>query len=106
MCDYETVMLDYERRVFKHLTKVPITKEELVADLSIKDNVKYNLEEIFYDIVTESACEMGVPTHVVRLGKRFWMAANPQDFLIFFNHNGSALTNLRPNKAIVWLISK
>lgn len=92
--------------IFTYLTKSSITVAELVKDLSIEDRVKYDLMEMIYDITTESAIEMGNPTHIVRLGRRFWMAANPEDFIVFFNLNGTALANLRPNKSIVWLVNK
>ena len=89
---------------FKYISKTPITATELVDGLIIEDRLKYYLTEMVYDMATQSALEMGNPTHVVRLGRRFWMVANPEDFLIFFNHNGTAVANLRPSKSVVWLV--
>lgn len=92
--------------IFKQLSKASITATELVKDLPILSYPKSDLIEMIHSIVTASACEMGCPTHIVRLGRRFWMAANPEDFVIFYNHYGSALANLRPNKSVVWLVDK
>src|ERR1700677_936794 len=91
---------DPYQTVFAVLTKTVINVEDLIKDLPIEDRVKYGLVQMVYDITTESALEMGHPTHIVRLGRRFWLAANPDDFIIFFDHDGTALANLRPNKSV------
>jgi len=96
---------DYET-VFAHLTKTPITISDLVKYLPIQSRPKYSLQQMVYDITTESAVEMGNPTHLVRLGRRFWLAANPDDFIVFFNSNGTAIANLRPSKSVAWLVDK
>jgi hypothetical protein len=73
---------------------------------SIEEYPKYDMLEMIYDMTTKSAYEMGNPTHLVRLDKRVWMAANPEDFIIFANNMGQRLVNYRPKKSIYWKITK
>jgi hypothetical protein len=91
---------------YRYFIKTPITVAELVCDVLIKNNPKRDLIEMVHDITKESALEMCDPTHLVRLGPRFWLAANPEDFSIFFNKYGHALANLKPNKSIAWRVDR
>lgn len=83
-----------------------ILSEDFYDYESREENAKYNLIEMIYDMTIKSANEMGNPTYLVRLSRRVWMAANPQDFVIFTNNLGSRLVNYRPKKTVCWKITK
>lgn len=92
--------------VIEYLGDSPLTVTDLIKGLPIKETPKYDLIETIYDIITQSAFMMGNPTHIVRVGKRTWMAANPEDFIVFYNRNGVVLANLKPDKSVVWSVLK
>lgn len=100
--------------IFPYVTKTAgffeefrIKPEDFMKHVDIVDvTIDGDLESMLHDMANRSACEMGDPTHLFRLGTRLWGMANPKDFEIHTNGTGSVLANYRPKKTVVWRILK
>lgn len=68
--------------------KKEIFKSNIVLQATLKHQYKRDLRETLEDAATNSLCDFGLPSHLVKLGRRMWLLANPQDFNILTNSRG------------------
>jgi hypothetical protein len=68
--------------------KKEIFKSNIVLQTALKHQYKRDLKETLEDAVLNSLCNYGLPSHLVRLGRRTWLLANPEDFNILTNSRG------------------
>lgn len=83
-----------------------VTYKDLTKDLTIESVFKDDLRYMIEDITTESAKNMGDATHIIRMGPRLWMAANPKNFEIHYSNIGYNVANYYPNKSICWSVNR
>lgn len=68
--------------------KKEIFKSNIVLQATLKHQYKRDLRETLEDAATNSLCNFGLPSHLVKLGRRMWLLANPEDFNILTNNRG------------------
>lgn len=102
---YPGAMTNYTKSLL-YFHEIPVQVLDLIDPRSIKKVAKLDMFEMADKIVTNSVREMGNPTHLVKLGPRLWMAANPSDFIIHHSKVGKAAHNVNPYKTICWSIEK
>lgn len=62
--------------------------------------------QLFYDLCTEHAKNMGTTKCLVRVGPRQWLPADPRDFRIFESNRGVALACFNPFRTTLYQISR
>jgi hypothetical protein len=68
--------------------KKEIFKSNIFLQATLKHQYKRDLRETLEDAVSNSLCNFGLPSHLVRLDRRTWLLTNPEDFNILTNSRG------------------
>lgn len=105
---FDSYRVDFEKEIRQFL--YPIRRnmhyKDLLKDIPIQEVSKFSLTEMIFDITTECAYNMGYPTHVIRLSPRIWLAANPEDYVIYANDLVYALASYAPQKQTCYKVKK
>jgi len=62
--------------------------------------------DVFWCLSGEHAKAGGSPTHLVRVSRRVWLAADIDDFFVVLNNNGIALVCRQPMRTVLTTVSK
>ncbi len=82
-----------------------VAKTALLYQSSQAHKFYTTLDELIEGMVVDHMNEFGLTTHLVKVGKRMWMPANPEDFRIYKTDKGYALTCFALVRTVVYRIN-
>lgn len=100
--------IDSEECIYKRLMAHPNEydmQEAALIGLGIQasHNILFyaNPLELLEEAIVQQCIEYGEPCYAVRISKRKWLIANPEDYLLYRNNNGYSLACLAQNRTTV-----
>ena len=95
----------YSRRTVKLDTKDKLFQS--LIDQSRKAFIYYKgLHELVEDMHLAHSMQHGNPSHMIKLGKRMWMAASPDDFMLFERDGRYALACMNMGRTVAVTVKK